>query len=932
MDLAAQMSNIWNWIYANPVSAVLYLVGFYIGWKLFWKLLRFWYALHRRKHLKYMKITLPREDSQKDKEQATEKDFKEKMGNMEQLFRGLHEIRELTLTNRIRVWLFDHAIVSFELFVEKKELSFYVVTDEYYSDIVEKQITSFYSSADVQIFDKPYTLDNVDPKQKNRILGYYMHQFNKFWFPLKTYKTLENDPLNDLTNVMSKLEENEKALIQIVIKPKSAKWQKKALTFGTEYFKGNKKKGFLSKIPIIGHLNTVFVSLVFGYDQAKKSEGQSSGAPGSPGSSYVRMLQTEEETAKRIGEKSGQVGFDTVVRVFASSSNPVRAEQVIGNMFVAFNVFKDANSNWFQGRRILPFNPINTPWIKWNFMNRMFRVGEKSSTLVPEELASMYHFPNSRYNVAPIIKWLAYKVLPPPVNLPREGILLGYNVYRGAKREVRFRMKDRQRHHYVIGQTGTGKSAFLSWMIRQDIKNGDGVCVIDPHGDLIEETLAYIPKERVRDVIHFNPADQERPMGLNLLEADTPDQQDMASSEATEIFIKIFGDEIFGPRIQHYFRNACLTLMEDKDEGATLIDVPRIFTDDEFMKYKVSKVTNPIVKSFWEHEYANTGDRERQEMIPYFSAKFGPFITNTIMRNTIGQTKSAFDFRKCMDERKILLVNLSKGRLGALNTQLLGLVMVAKIQMAAMSRVDIPEDQRANFYLYVDEFQNFATDSFCSILSEARKYHLNLIMAHQYINQLVVTKGGSTSSQIRDAVFGNVGTLQSFKVGAEDAEYLAKEYAPVLTEQDIIGIANYKAYIKLNIESSTSRPFSLETVYDTSEMNPKIREIVKQYSRMKHGRKRVFVDQEITSRIGIDISAGAVKDDKSFEQKLKDKGLLSGENKADAAVAVAAPVAEKDIGKILNQPVEKAPAAKPAVPPPPPPLGSAESKPKTETN
>jgi hypothetical protein len=337
------------------------------------------------------------------------------------------------------------------------------------------------------------------------------------------------------------------------------------------------------------------------------------------------------------------------------------------------------------------------------------------------------------------------------------------------------------------------------------------------------------------------------------LEAKTPEQQDMASSQATEIFIKIFGDEIFGPRIQHYFRNACLTLMEDPDEGATLIDVPRIFTDDEFMKYKVSKVTNPVVKSFWEHEYANTGDRERQEMIPYFSSKFGPFITNAIMRNTIGQAKSAFNIREAMDNQKILLINLSKGKLGGLNTQLLGLVIVAQIQMAAMGRVDTPEEDRKDFYLYVDEFQNFATDTFCSILSEARKYRLSLVMAHQYINQLVVTKFGSTSSQIRDAVFGNVGTLQSFKVGAEDAEYLAKEYSPVLTEQDIIGISNYKAYMKLNIKNATSRPFSLETIWDETGKSGKVRDIVKKYSSMKYGRKRIFVEQEISARIGIDI-------------------------------------------------------------------------------
>jgi len=885
------LSSIWELLLDYPVWSLIILLAIYIGWKLFWRTIHLWYHFRREKHRVFMKITLPREDSQKDKEKATEKDFREKIGVMEQLYRGIHEIRELTLSNRIRVALFDHAMISFEMVVEHKELSFYVVTDEHYADIVEKQITSFYTSADIQVFKtSPYNLENPDPKKRNHILGYYIYQINKYWYPIKSYKNTENDPVNDVTNVMSKLEEDEKAAIQIILRPRNSKWQKKARKFGSAFFKGKATRGgnWLTNLPVIGHLNSLFITLIFGYDQVK---GEDAAGQGPGGGGYVRMLQTEEEVAKHIGEKSNQAGFDTIIRVFASSPNPVKSEQIISNIFVAFNVFKDAASNWFQGHRIFILNIINTPWMRWNFQHRMFKFGEKTSLMVPEELASVYHFPNSRYNDTPIIKWLQYKVVPAPVNLPKEGIELGFNLYRGEKRLIRFKRKDRRRHHYIIGQTGTGKSSFISSIARQDIWNGDGVCVVDPHGDLIEDILQYIPKERVRDVIVFDPSDKDRPMGLNMLEADTPEQQDMASSQATEIFIKIFGDEIFGPRIQHYFRNACLTLMEDRDEGATLIDVPRMFTDDEFMKYKTSKVTNPVVKSFWEHEYANTGDRERQEMIPYFSSKFGPFITNTIMRNTIGQTKSAFDFRECMDSRKILLINLSKGKLGALNTQLLGLVVVAKIQQAAMSRVDIPEDDRADFYLYVDEFQNFATDSFCAILSEARKYHLNLIMAHQYINQLVVSKFGNTSSQIKDAVFGNVGTLQSFKVGAEDAEYLAKEYAPVLTEQDIIGIANYKAYIKLNVDSSVSRPFSLETVYDTSKANAKIRDIVKQYSRMKHGRKKIFVDQEITARIGIDIAAA--KDPDNFEKRLKAKGLLSG-NKGEVADG------EKDIKKILG--------------------------------
>ncbi|KKR25477.1 MAG: ATPase, partial [Candidatus Peregrinibacteria bacterium GW2011_GWE2_39_6] len=707
-------------------------------------------------------------------------------------------------------------------------------------------ITTFYPDADIQISSTPPPFS----QKGNKLRGYYLYEKMKNWFPIKTYKAIENDPLNDLTNVLSKLAEGEYACIQIIVRPISDNWQKKAQSFGEALFKGKKEGGFLSKIPIIKHLNSVLVALFFGYDQVKGTN-----APGSSsGDSYVRMLQTKEEHYKLIGEKAAQNGFDTIIRVIASSPQKNRLEDILNNFLLAFTVFKEPLLNFFQSRRIIPlFDFLHMPIFIHNFRNRYFQYGEKKSLLVSQELAGLFHFPNSRYNYTPVIQWLSYKVLPAPQDSDGEGILLGNNVYRGEKRKVTFNRNDRRRHHYVIGQTGTGKSAFISSIARQDIINGDGVCVIDPHGDLIEDLLLYIPKERAKDVVVFNPADMERPMGLNILEAETPEQQDMASSQATEIFIKIFGDEIFGPRIQHYFRNACLTLMEDKEEGATLIDVPRVFTDDDFMKYKVAKVTNPVVKSFWEHEYAHTGAREREEMIPYFSAKFGPFITNTIMRNTIGQTKSAFNIRQAMDNQQILLINLSKGKMGALNTQLLGLVIVAQIQMAAMGRVDTPEDQRKDFYLYVDEFQNFATDTFCSILSEARKYRLCLTMAHQYINQLVVSKMGSTSSQIRDAVFGNVGTLQSFKVGAEDAEYLGKEYAPVLTEQDIIGIPNYKAYIKLNVHNATSRPFSLETIYSTEGKNKKIAEIIREYSRMKYGRKKIFVDQEIKARIGIDV-------------------------------------------------------------------------------
>lgn len=847
------LTSLFNYLVAHPLASLVWLIAGYVILYFSLEAIRFLYHLKTNRSRVYLRITLPRDDSAKDDQKQTEKDFREKISVMAQFFRNLHETRELDISNKFFVWLFRHNTFSFELVAHHKVVDFIISTPKYYQQIIEKQIVSFYPDADPEPIE-PY---EITPGT-NKMRGFFAYTARPYWFPLKTYKNVENDPLNDFTNVFTKTEENEVAAIQLVIRPRNDKWAKKAEKIGDSYFKG--KDVDKSRIPIIGGLINLFKGIVFGPDKMSFDDPKAQ-------TGFVRMLQSKEEVAKRMGEKSTQTGFDSVIRLVASADSEKRAIEIANNMIIGLNLYKDTVSNHFQTKRIILIDSLNDKIFHYNFQRRLIDTrflgfGERKSILSEDELASMFHLPSSKYNKSPIIRWLDYKVLPAPVDLPTEGILLGHNLYRGNKREVRFQRKDRSRHHYIIGKSGSGKSALLAYMARQDIINGEGVCVIDPHGDLVEDILNYVPKERIKDVIIFDPADQERPMGLNLLEATTSAEMDLMSSQATEIFIKLFGDEIFGPRIQHYFRNACLTLMEDTEEGATLIDVPRIFTDDAFLKYKVKKVRNPVVKSFWQNEYANTGDRERQEMIPYFSSKFGPFITNSIMRNTIGQKSSSFNFRKAMDEGKILLVKLSKGAIGDLNTQLLGLVIVARIQMAAMSRADMPEAQRRDFFLYVDEFQNFATDSFSSILSEARKYRLNLIMAHQYINQLVVTRYGSTSSQIRDAVFGNVGTLCSFKIGAEDAEYLAKEYAPLLTEQDVIGISNYKMYMKLNVNNSTSRPFSVSTIWDTTGKNEKLAAKIKEYSRLTNARARQFVEEEITNRIGIDVNSDPVNIDK----------------------------------------------------------------------
>ena len=429
-------------------------------------------------------------------------------------------------------------------------------------------------------------------------------------------------------------------------------------------------------------------------------------------------------------------------------------------------------------------------------------------------------------------------------------VLLWINIYRNKYSPVYMKRNDRTRHHYCVGKSGTWKSVYLQSIARQDIRNGDWCCIIDPHGDLAEDMLEYIPKERAKDVIFFDAWNEDRPMGLNLYEIDHPDQADRTVNDATEIFLKMFWSEIFGPRIQEYFKYGSLTLLEDFEDKPTLLDVPRLFTDETYREFKIKRVKNPVVKNFREKTYNAMGDREKQEIIPYFTSKFVSFNTNRLIRNIIGQTKSAFNFKDAMDNRKIVLVSLSKGKIGELNAQLLGMIMVSQIYNAAMSRASMAKEDRKDFYLYVDEFQNFVSWTFADILSEARKYRLCLIMAHQYIAQLESwNKSEWGKADVKAAVFGNVGTLQSFKVGAPDAEFLEKEYAPVLWAQDIVWIANYKAYIKLNIDNATTRVFSMNAIYTQDYRNKKIAAILKEYSAKKYGRKRVFVDAEIAARL-----------------------------------------------------------------------------------
>jgi type IV secretory pathway TraG/TraD family ATPase VirD4 len=436
-----------------------------------------------------------------------------------------------------------------------------------------------------------------------------------------------------------------------------------------------------------------------------------------------------------------------------------------------------------------------------------------------------------------------------PAEVPSEGLLLGENVFRGVKKDIRIKRADRRRHMYIVGKSGVGKSVLMTNMAVQDIENGEGVCVMDPHGDLITDILQRIPPERAEDVIVFAPADLERPMALNLLEFDPryPEQKSFVINEMIGIFDKLYDLKATGgPMFEQYMRNAMLLIMDDPESGSTLMEIPKVLADENFRRMKLSRCKNKTVVDFWHNEAEKAGgEAALANIVPYITSKLTSFISNDMMRPIIGQQNSSFNFRDLMDSQKILLVDLSKGVVGEMNAYLLGMIIVGKILMSALSRTDMPAEDRKDFYLYIDEFQNFTTNSVCQILSEARKYGLNLIIAHQYIGQL--SKGQDTT--IKDAVFGNVGTMLSFKIGSADAEFLVKEFSPVFNEFDLINVDKGAACLKLLVDNAATRPFSIKTIWpilgvQRKEMVGKIKTL----SRLKFGQDRRLIEMEINRR------------------------------------------------------------------------------------
>jgi hypothetical protein len=545
----------------------------------------------------------------------------------------------------------------------------------------------------------------------------------------------------------------------------------------------------------------------------------------------------DPKTLEVVDVKCSKNGYKTIVRLVVSSSSKEMAEAHLNNLVGAFEQFT-SDFNSFKKNRHLFKRAFMT-----DFIYRYFPIIGKVSVLNSEELATVFHFPNKSVET-PHIYWLLSKRAPAPQQIPSSGLYLGKSTYRGISKPVYIGEDDRRRHLYIIGKTGTGKSELLKQLILQDIKEGKGVCFIDPH-DTIEKLLELIPPERAEDVIYFDPSQTERPMGLNMLEADTEEQKHYVVSSIVGLMYKLYDPHqtgIIGPRFEHAIRNAMLTVMAEK--GNTFVEIVRALTDSAFVQELLPKVTDPIVRRYWTDQIAQTADFHKSEVLDYIVSKFGRFVTNKLMRNIIGQSKSAFNFRQVMDEGKILLINLAKGKIGEENSNFLGLILVPKILIAAMSRQDIPEAKRRDFFLYVDEFQNFATPDFATILSESRKYHLSLTVANQFIGQM--------EEEVKNAVFGNVGSLISFRLGVADASYMQHEFQPTFSEVDLINIEKYHAYVKTIVGNEPVPPFSLDLTKDMRSeektRNPKLAEMVIKLSSLKYGIAREIVETEIGQR------------------------------------------------------------------------------------
>lgn len=710
-------------------------------------------------------------------------------------------------------------VVSFEIAsTEEDGIRFYVVAPQHLSRFIEGQIYAQYPNADIQYVEDYTKKDSL--LSETFVTTGEIEMEKDYIFPIKTFRSFEVDPLAAITGAISELNRGEKAWLQVVIRPVSNYWQDRSKEYITSVREGKSLNGG----GLISFVSDMVKNMGKVLSQTSETKVQKE---------VVKLLPGQEEELSEIENKMLKVGFEFKVRVATKADTQIRSEQILRDIVASFKQFTTAHLNSFI--HILPDKTGKE--IYEDYIKRYISQ-EEPDVINIEELASLYHLPNISVET-PNIAWSRAKKLEPPMNVPKatdgEVTIFGETDYRDVKLEFGIKRKDRQRHFYLLGKTGTGKSTLFKNMFISDVLAGEGACFVDPHGDTVDELLSYIPPNRVKDVVYFNPTDIDHPVGFNLLELKDKSQRDLIADGVVEVFKKQFGDS-WGPRLQYILTNTVATALEA--QGTTLLAILRLLLDNNYRKFILKQVDDPILYKFWTDEYAQMSQNNRllTESVSPIQNKVGRFISSAVIRNIIGQVKSTIDLRDIMDNQKILLVNLAQGKLGEETASLLGGMVITRLQSTAMERADIPIDERKDFFLYVDEFQNFATESFAKILSEARKYKLNLTMTNQYIDQLPLT--------VRQAIFGNVGTMGSFVVSPADAAILEKEFAPVVSADDLVSLDAWAMYVKLCIDGMTSVPFSAKSL-PVRYHNFNLKDEIISESRIKYGVPKEVIEEKI---------------------------------------------------------------------------------------
>lgn len=741
----------------------------------------------------------------------------------------MYNIIASTSTKGFMSRIYGQRHVSFEIVAREGLVYYYAVVPTVLTDTVRQAIAAAYPSARLEEVSEHSVFSKVG-KASGTIGGEFTLR-KEFIYPISTYMESKRDASRALLNAVSSAGREDGVGIQFLIRPAYEKWTKRSISAAEQIVKnkGEKKSSGGSSLSA----RDVMQALWKPPEASDKKEFQAE----------KPLSAVEQAKVDAIQEKIRYPGYEVMIRVVVSSNTAARSQVLLKNIVAAFALFDSPSFNGFKFHLTKNVDELATA-----FIFRFFPQANSRDILNSVELATLFHLPDQNSIPTSQVKRQMSKQVDGPTEVMETGLLLGYNEFRGVRKPIRLADKDRRRHIHIIGQTGVGKSVLQENLAYQDMLAGRGFALVDPHGDLAEALLAKVPRDRVEDIVYFDPGDMSNPIGLNMFEFDHPDQKDFLVQEAINMLYGLYDPGhtgIVGPRLEHIFRNCALLLMADP-AGGTFVDVPKLLVDEQFRNAKLKYVTDRQVLDFWTKEFpASQRSNEAGDLISWVISKFGPFISNDAMRNIIGQTKSGFNFPEIMNNNKILLVNLSKGKMGDLNSKLLGIIFVMKFQAAAMARANIPEHERKDFTLYVDEFQNFATDSFETILSEARKYRLSLVLANQFMTQL--------KEELREAILGNVGTTITGRIGTTDAEIMVKRYTPVFTAEDLTKLPNFESVCVAQINGTPSAPFSMAWIPPMGEPNQQLSDALKKLSAAKYGRPRDQVERDIAARISVHV-------------------------------------------------------------------------------